>query len=108
MKKNAMNGSALKRWAGMTTEELAAATKSFDDPAYVPKPAKMPEELRARHAKALVGLRGGKRVNSSKRRAARVQITLEPQLLRGADAMAQREGISRSELFARGLKLLMT
>jgi hypothetical protein len=40
-------------------------------------------------------------------KAARVLVTISPRLLAAADAYAQREGISRAELFARGLAAVL-
>ena len=106
MKKLAKNKNSPKPLTIMSTAELAEATKEFNDPAYEPATVKMPRELAVRHAAALAELRRKKRQTKSKAKGARVQITLEPKLLQGADAMALREGISRSELFSRGLKML--
>ena len=67
---------------------VAEATKLFDDPDYVPKPAKLPQALRDRHEQAISALRGRDGAARLKRRVTRVQITLEPRLLRGAGRAA--------------------
>ena len=39
-------------------------------------------------------------------KAVRVLLTIQPPLLAEADAFARRHGLSRSELFARGLRIV--
>ncbi len=41
-------------------------------------------------------------------KSARVLVTLAPKLLAEADGYAKREGISRAELIARGLTVVLT
>jgi hypothetical protein len=106
MKRN----SNARNWPQLSLKDLAEATREFDDPNYLPPARKMPAALAARHAKALAALRAKARTGSKRTQAqrhARVQVTLEPKLLRRADARAAEEGLSRSQLSARGLQLLL-
>ena len=99
---------ATKRWPKLSSRELADATRAFDDPDYLPPPVKMQAALRVRHGKALAALRAKARTDAAtaKGRATRVEIALEPKLLKRADALAAREGLSLSQIISRGLSLL--
>jgi hypothetical protein len=87
-----------KRWSELTTKELAAATKEFDDPNYNP-PAVRPS------AKQLAQLRRWKR----KRAAEKSELTLmlEHGLIEKADEYAASRGMTFSDLVARGLRQVM-
>jgi flagellum-specific peptidoglycan hydrolase FlgJ len=102
-------GAAAKTWTKMTPKELPEATDRFDDPNYAPPAVRMPAQLRKRHEKALSALRAKSRTNAAKfdNHGARVQITLRKELLRRADELAQQHGLSRSQIIAQGLELLI-
>jgi hypothetical protein len=93
-------------WAKMSAGELARATRAFDDPSFLPPVVAEPAGLAARHRKALAMLRS-KAKPASSGDSAQVRITLKRALLRGADKLAQDKGITRSEVIARGLELLL-
>ena len=87
-----------KRWSEMTTAELAAATRIFDDPDYQPptlKPSKKElAQLRRVQAKA------------AKDRF-RVAVALEEDLIQQADQYAASHGITFSELVSGALRQRM-
>jgi hypothetical protein len=85
-----------KRWSQMTTEELAAATKEFDDPTFHP-PAK-------RASKSDLS-----QLRRVQRKAARLRIAvaLEKKLVEQADEYAAKQGISFSDLVSEALRRQM-
>jgi hypothetical protein len=93
----------MKRYQDMTTAELAEATKEYDLPGTMDRTrpmtaAERAEESAARHP-------GGRpRIG---RGSARINITIERGLLAEADKIGRREKVNRSELIARGLRLLV-
>jgi hypothetical protein len=87
-----------KRWSDLTTDELALATRSFDDPVYQPPGLRPPQ----------MDLAQLRRV---RRRAAkdrfRVAVALDGDLIEEADQYALNHGISFSDLIASALRQLM-
>jgi hypothetical protein len=93
-----------KQWDQMTAADLAAATQGlekvrFEDTRPMTAAQRRDWE-RSRHGP-------GRPRKAAGEKAARVLVTLKPQLLAEADAYAAEEGISRAELFARGLKAVL-
>jgi len=87
-----------KRWSRMTTEQLAAATKEFDDPDFNPPPQRpTPAEL--------AQLRRVQRKEANDR--FRVAIALEHDLIEQADHYAASHGITFSQLVSNALRQLM-
>lgn len=95
--------SSIKTFAALSDEAKAAATKEFDLPSndYGFKPLSATSRKLWAKAKRR---RGRPRIGDG---AAKVLVSVERGLLRRADALAKREGISRSQLFARGLSFLI-
>ena len=94
----------IKPWSKMTAAELREATKMFDKPLaddFFVEPS--PQE-RARHDRALAKARAeAKRLRGRPKlgRGARsVLITIDPRLLKSADAFAKKKKLSRSALFS--------
>lgn len=106
-----MANQAKKAYWEMTTAELAAATKKYDDPSYRPKFRKPSKGEKALHDKVMkraraeveqkLTARGRPRVGKG---AQRIMVTVERELLSEADAEAKRRQMSRSQLIAEGLK----
>jgi hypothetical protein len=99
------NPTSAKAWTRMSARELAAATAMFDDPDYMPPAVPVPAALERRHRRAIASLRekaGNHRANRT-----RIQVTLEDDLLKKADKLAHRRGMSRSQMVAAGLRLLI-
>ena len=87
-----------KRWSEMTTEELAAATREFDDPDYDP-PAQKPTP------RQLAQLRRAQSKAAKDR--FRVAVALEGDLIQQADDYAANHGMTFSDLVAEALRRLM-
>ena len=91
-----------KRYSEMTTAELRRATQEYDrewtGPGLPGKP--MAAADRALHRKA----RGRPMVGKG---AKIVPVSIERELLCQADAFAQRHKLKRSEMVAKGLRLVM-
>jgi len=87
-----------KRWSEMTTEELAAATREFDDPNYNPpaqKPTKQElSQLRRVQARA-------------KMNRAQITLALEKDLIEKVDDYAITHGTTFSDLVSDALKKWM-
>jgi len=85
------------RWSELTTAELAAATKQFDDPNYDP-PAQTPSkrELAALH-----------RVQQKSKARFRVALALEKDLVEQTDNYAASHGMAFSDVVANALRQLM-
>lgn len=88
----------------MTTEELAEAMKEYDqefigDTFRDPPPPEAVAQLERAKRKI-----GRPKVGEG---AARVLVTVERRLLSRADEFAMKSGMSRSEMIAQGLRLLM-
>jgi hypothetical protein len=92
-----------KPYTELTTDELREATKEFDEPLVMERLSRpMSQKERAAYLAAIKGPKA-----NAPRRGRRVLITVQPELLRRADAYAKRQGLTRSELFAHGLQALM-
>jgi hypothetical protein len=91
-----------KRYSEMTTAQLREATKEFDHewtgPGLPGKPLTASD--RALHRKA----RGRPMIGKG---AKIVPVSIERDLLSRADAFAQRHKLKRSEMVAKGLRLVM-
>jgi hypothetical protein len=87
-----------KRWSEMTTDELAAATKQFDDPSFDP-PARKPT------TRQLAQLRRVQRKAANNR--FRVAVALDGNLVEEADDYAASHGITFSDLVSDALRRLM-
>jgi hypothetical protein len=87
-----------KRWSELTSEELAAATRAFDDPAYNP-PAQKPS------ARDVAELRRAQRKAAKDR--FRVAIALDGDLIEQADEYAASHGLTFSDVVADALRRLI-
>lgn len=87
-----------KRWSELTTEQLASATRKFDDPEYDP-PAKKPT------AQAAAALRRVRRKAAKDR--FRVAVALDDDLIEKADQYAGSHGITFSQVVADALRQLI-
>jgi hypothetical protein len=85
----------------MTAAELDAAVERFDRESPEGKPLTAAQKTQHRRAKRRVG-----RPVVGKG-AERVTITMERSLLRAADRFARETNISRSELIAKGIRVVM-
>jgi hypothetical protein len=93
----------------MSREELAEATKAFEDAAYVP-PGKMSAKLVAAEKRVRAAIRKerpGRGRPVGGKGAERVTTSIERGLLNEADAYSEAKGISRAEMIARGLRLVL-
>ena len=104
-----MRKKAPKQYWQMTSSELAAATKEFDREFVPTQPLSESdkEAHRRARAKAAAAKRNGKNNGRSRRSARRVAVSIEPGLLRRADAYARAHGTTRSQLVARGLSAII-
>ena len=102
--KNHKSKMTRKPYTTMTASELRDATRQYDHPTTGDKlPGKpLTPAQRARFAKARRPGRPriGKGVQV-------VSLTVEKDLLKRADAHAKGQGISRAELFARGIRAIL-
>jgi hypothetical protein len=88
----------------MTTEELREATKEFDDPNYYPPARPAPPEETEKLHRAM--RKRGRPKNGLG--AKTVALTVERGLLERSDRFARKNGISRSQLVAQGLKAILS
>ena len=93
-----------KPYDKMNAKELALATRGFDAPFVMEKGRPLNAAERRRHLLAAKRGRGRPRIGGG---AERINITIERDLLKAADAMAAARGKKRSELLADALKLLL-
>jgi hypothetical protein len=95
---------AARPWDEMTVAELAQATRDLDKVRFddtQPMTA-------AQRRNWTTSRRGpGRPRKPAAEKAARVLVTLKPQLLADADAYAAKQGVTRAELFARGLAAIL-
>ena len=88
-----------KRWSDLKTQELADATREFDDPAYDPpvrKPSKRQlAQVRQLQRKAIAHHR------------ARIAVALDASLIEQADNYAAAHGVTFSDLVADALRQRM-
>ena len=96
--------SKLIRYRGMSAAQLAAATKQYDQPGIEPSFRRPPAELAAAERRIRKG-RGRPTVGKGARR---VTITVEGNLLEEANRFSKARKLSRSELVAMGLRMVMT
>ena len=87
-----------KRWSEMTTDELAAVTREFDDPNYNP-PAQKPTKPQ------LAQLRRIQRKAAKNRFS--IALALEANLVEQADEYAADHGITFSELVSDALRRMI-
>jgi len=87
-----------KRWSEMTTEELAAATRQFDDPNYVPV-ARKPTR------RALAQLHRVQRKAAASR--FRIALLLEQDVVKRTDDYATSHGITFSDVVTSALRNLI-
>jgi hypothetical protein len=101
----------VKRYRGMTAEQLAEATKEFEAPGFVPRPSgKMSPKLVAAEKRVRAAIRKEHRGRGRPvvgKGAERVTTSIERGLLKEVDAYAEAKGISRAEMIARGLRMVM-
>lgn len=91
-----------KAYTRMSTADLAAATKEFDEDFVFEKAKPLTAADRKRHARAR------KRGRPKARQGVEnVRITIDRGLLREVDAFARARRMSRSELIARGLRAVL-
>ena len=93
-----------KPFTKMTASELAVATREFDKPSAPRRFRPMTARERRRWERAKRGR--GRPSKAPGQKAVRVLLTIQPPLLAEADAFARSHGLSRSELFARGLRVV--
>ena len=94
----------LKKYTQMNLSELRAATKEYDKPWKGKGLPGNPLTLTERAQFETARRRGRPRVGAG---AKMVAVTIERNLLKHADAAARKQGISRSELIARGLHAVL-
>ena len=92
-----------KPYDQMTTDELREATKVYDEPFVMDRSKPLTPRQKALHREAK--RRRGRPVVG--KGAARVLITVERGLLGRADRFAQNHNLSRSQLIARGLEVVL-
>jgi hypothetical protein len=96
-----MKRKKLKPYWEMTTAELREATKEFDKEFVPTRP--LSTRMRAQLRRARLGP-GRPKIGKG---AKSVLISVEQGLLEDADAFARKYRLSRSELFARGLRTVL-
>jgi predicted DNA binding CopG/RHH family protein len=84
----------------MTTEELARATREFDSESVQTRNAPMSPQLKARLERAMSKQNRRGQAGPPKR----VLVRIENALLRRADQVAKKRGLSRSELISSALR----
>ena len=92
-----------KKYWEMTTDELAEATKEFDQPFIVDKSRPLTRAERAWWERIKRGPgrpRKGKGVSV-------ISVSVEKDLLKHSDALARKMGLTRAALIERGLKAVM-
>jgi hypothetical protein len=104
MTKKPKRKSPVETFLALSDDEKSAAVREFDAPSedgygfgqLSPESRKLWQKAKRKRGRPKIGAG-----------AAKVLVSVERGLLRRADAFAKREGISRSQLFARGLSALM-
>jgi hypothetical protein len=91
-----------KKYTEMNADELAEATKEFDEEFALLKGRPLSARDKKLHAEAR--RRGRPRVGLG---AEKVRVSIERSLLAESDAFARKHGSSRSEMIARGLRAVM-
>jgi len=103
-KPKAETSRAAKPWDEMTAAELAEATRALETVRFEDT---HPMTAAQRRNWAASRRGPGRPRKPAAEKAARVLVTLKPQLLADADAYAAKQGITRAELFARGLAAVL-
>ncbi len=103
MKKTPMNPNLPGRYGRMTVEEWDAEVAQYDKPLAKDDFGPPSSEARAQLLRAKAK-RGRPKIGKG---AKDVMISVEKDLLRAVDRYAKTHGISRSELFARGVRGLL-
>ena len=93
-----------KPFTKMTASELAVATREFDKPS--PPGRFHPMTARERRRWKCAKRGRGRPSKAPGQKAVRVLLTIQPPLLAEADAFARSHGLSRSDLFARSLRIV--
>jgi hypothetical protein len=83
-----------KRWSEMTTDELAAATREFDDPNFKP-PVRKPSRQQ------VAALR---RVQQKSKARFRIALSIEKDLVEQTDNYAARHGVTFSDVVSDALR----
>ena len=91
-----------KKYSEMTADELARATSEFNREFAFNKGRPLTARERRLHARARK--RGRPRVGLG---AEKIRVSVERGLLAKSDAFAREHGMTRSEMFARGLQAVM-
>ena len=91
-----------KKYSEMTADELARATSEFNREFALNKGRPLTARERRRHARARK--RGRPRVGLG---AEKIRVSVERSLLAKSDAFAREHGMTRSEMIARGLQVVM-
>jgi hypothetical protein len=91
-----------KNYTEMNTEELAEATREFDEDFAFLKGRPLTNRDKQLHAAARK--RGRPRVGLG---AEKIRVSIERGLLAKSDAFAKKHRLSRSEMIARGLQAVM-
>ena len=94
--------SAVKKYSKMTADELARATSEFNREFAFNKGRSLTARERRLHARARK--RGRPRVGLG---AEKIRVSVERGLLAKSDSFAQKHGMTRSEMIARGLQAVM-
>lgn len=97
-----MSKKPAKRYQDMNTQELAEATKEFNREFIADLARPMNPDERAQERRA--DTRGRPTVGKG---SEKINITIERGLLKQADRLARRERVSRSQIIARGLNVLL-
>jgi len=92
----------VKKYSQMNTGELAEATKEFDEEFAFLKARPLTDRQKKLHVQARK--RGRPRVGMG---AEKIQVSVERSLLTRSDSFARKNGISRSEMIARGLRAVL-
>lgn len=104
------NQKITKSYSKMTAAELARATKTFDQgvPFDQTRPLNAEESAWWKRAKVGGNVKGTRRGRPKLGRGSKaIAVTVEKGLLERADAYAQREGLTRAQLIARGLEAVI-
>jgi hypothetical protein len=91
------------KYSSMTTEELAEATKEFDQEFIIDKSRPLSREARA------LWLRAKRKPGRPRlgKGAKRISVSVEGGLLAQSDALARRLKIPRAQIIARGLRAVL-
>jgi hypothetical protein len=97
----------VKRYRGMTARQLAEETREYEAPGFVPTPVPVHPRVAAAERRVRTALRrraGRPKVGKGARR---VLISIEGGLLSDVDKFAKDHRMSRSEMVASGLRMVM-